>query len=123
MPVKSGFLSSEFLMTVLVILLPLLGVDIEEQMVAGFVATIYAIGRAVVKARAAEVGETVIGFEGVDLNYSPEDFPKLGQIAYEAYGDFRDWKAWDGKPMPTWAEVNEGIKAAWAVSAHVGGAR
>ena len=29
----------------------------------------------------------------------------------------RGWKAWDGKPMPTWAEVNEGIKTAWAVSA------
>ena len=41
----------------------------------------------------------------------------LGQIAFEAYGDNREWKDWRGQPMPQWNEVKEGIREAWEVAA------
>lgn len=36
-----------------------------------------------------------------------------GQIGYEAYGDKAEWKAFNGQPMPTWAEVRQDIKDKW----------
>lgn len=41
----------------------------------------------------------------------------LGQIAFEAYGDNREWKDWRGGPMPQWADIKEEIAAAWEVAA------
>lgn len=41
----------------------------------------------------------------------------LGQIAFEAYGDFREWKDYRGNPMPQWSEVMQGIREAWQVAA------
>lgn len=73
--------------------------------------------RTATQTKEGEVGVTEIVIEAVTFDLSPENLQELGQIAYEAYGDLRGWKAWDGKPMSTWAEVNEGIKTAWAVSA------
>lgn len=29
----------------------------------------------------------------------------LGQIGYEAYAESTGGKTWDGKPMPTWEEI------------------
>lgn len=51
----------------------------------------------------------------------------LGKIAYEAYGKDRDWRTFDGSPMPSWDEQTEGLQRAWrlaanAVAAHVTGA-
>jgi hypothetical protein len=41
----------------------------------------------------------------------------LGQIAFEAYGDNREWKDWRGQPMPQWGDVREEIRVAWQVAA------
>lgn len=41
----------------------------------------------------------------------------LGQVAFEAYGDNREWKDWRGQPMPQWNEVREDIRTAWEVAA------
>lgn len=40
-----------------------------------------------------------------------------GQIAYEAYGDNRDWKTVSGAPMPRWDEQKPEISAAWEAAA------
>ena len=41
----------------------------------------------------------------------------MGETAYKAYGDNRDWKDWRGGPMPTWEGLSEGIRIAWEVAA------
>lgn len=46
------------------------------------------------------------------------DAKTLGEIAFNAYGDNREWKDWRGAPMPMWKEVREDIRAAWEVAAH-----
>ncbi|OPZ37796.1 MAG: hypothetical protein BWY99_01800 [Synergistetes bacterium ADurb.BinA166] len=53
-----------------------------------------------------------------------ESFNKLAQDGYEAYGAAAEWKAWDGKPMPTWDELRPDIVMKWeaaarAMAAHV----
>ena len=35
------------------------------------------------------------------------------QIAYEAYGQSRDWQTHDGKPMPKWDDLPIEIADAW----------
>jgi hypothetical protein len=42
---------------------------------------------------------------------------ELAQRAYEAYGNARDWKVFDGSPMPTWDEQDEPLKHAWRQAA------
>lgn len=37
----------------------------------------------------------------------------LGKIAYDAYCSCREWKSYDGKPLPQWADVQADIKDAW----------
>lgn len=37
----------------------------------------------------------------------------LAQIAYEAYCDQREWKAFNGDALPQWDKVPEYIKDAW----------
>ena len=38
------------------------------------------------------------------------------QIAYEAYGQSRNWQTYDGKPMPQWDELPPEIVIAWGAS-------
>jgi hypothetical protein len=45
------------------------------------------------------------------------DSRTLGQIGYEAYGDHAEWKSFDGRPMPKWAEVRPDIVEKWEVAA------
>lgn len=42
---------------------------------------------------------------------------ELGRIAYEAYAANRMWKTWDDRPIPTWAEVGEGVQGGWVAAA------
>lgn len=41
----------------------------------------------------------------------------LGRTAYEAYGDQRGWKVFNGDPMPTWYDQDEAIRVAWDAAA------
>lgn len=41
----------------------------------------------------------------------------LGEIAYNAYGDAREWKTFGGTPMPNWKEQDAGLKLAWEIAA------
>lgn len=41
----------------------------------------------------------------------------LGQIAYEAYGNCRDWKVFTGDPMPTWEQQVPELQEAWEAAA------
>jgi hypothetical protein len=41
-----------------------------------------------------------------------------GQIGYEAYGEHTGWKAFDGRPMPRWAELRPDIVEKWEVAAN-----
>lgn len=41
----------------------------------------------------------------------------LGKIAYEQYAVRREWKTFNGDPMPQWAEVQVGIRDAWCDAA------
>lgn len=38
---------------------------------------------------------------------SDSEKQRLGEIGYKAYAEYTGGKTWDGKPMPTWAEVVE----------------
>jgi hypothetical protein len=40
-----------------------------------------------------------------------------GQIGYEAYGEDSGWKAFDGRPMPRWADLRPDIANRWEVAA------
>jgi hypothetical protein len=42
-----------------------------------------------------------------------DDEKTLGQIAYEAYGDAREWKVFGGGAMPPWDAQDSDIAAAW----------
>lgn len=41
----------------------------------------------------------------------------LARSMFDAYGDHADWKAWDGRPMPQWSEVNDAVRSHWVASA------
>lgn len=41
----------------------------------------------------------------------------LGKVAYQAYGNNRDWKDYRGNPMPAWEGLSNGINQAWEVAA------
>lgn len=45
------------------------------------------------------------------------DTPDLAEIAYNAYGESRGWKVFDGMPMPRWDEQSDSLKASWAAAA------
>lgn len=38
---------------------------------------------------------------------------ETAHVAYDAYGDFVEWKNFHGDPMPKWGELPEKIKDAW----------
>lgn len=42
---------------------------------------------------------------------------ELGQAAYNAYGDARDWKVVGGGPMPHWSDQAEELRHAWIAAA------
>jgi len=44
------------------------------------------------------------------------DTLSITRDAYQAYGDLRDWKAYDGKPMPTFEKLPDGIRDAWVAA-------
>lgn len=39
----------------------------------------------------------------------------LGRIGYEAYGLDRNWKTFDGREMPRWADLRPDIQKTWNV--------
>ncbi len=39
-----------------------------------------------------------------------------GQAAYEAYGETRGWRVFDGSPMPRWHQVTPEMAEAWEVA-------
>ena len=41
----------------------------------------------------------------------------LGEIAYNAYGNSRGWKVFNGDPMPSWDEQDTAIQMAWIAAA------
>lgn len=42
---------------------------------------------------------------------------ELARIAYNAYGENRNWKTFDDRPMPTWEKLTEPIQIAWVAAA------
>lgn len=40
-----------------------------------------------------------------------------GQIAYNAYGDAREWKTVSGTPMPKWNDQHRDLRDAWEIGA------
>jgi hypothetical protein len=42
---------------------------------------------------------------------------ELGRTAYDAYCAKRDWKSFNGDPLPHWNQQDEGLKSAWIESA------
>jgi len=40
-----------------------------------------------------------------------------GKAAFDAYNGSRGGKTWDGKPIPGWQYVGEGIREAWRLAA------
>jgi len=41
----------------------------------------------------------------------------LGKVAYEAYCELRDWKAYNGAHLPQWEGVRQDIKDGWIAAA------
>ena len=41
----------------------------------------------------------------------------LAKIAYAAYGDYVDWKNYQGLPMPKWEDLTDKIRGAWEAAA------
>lgn len=42
---------------------------------------------------------------------------ELGKEIYNAYGDHRNWKVFNGDSMPTWEEQSTELKEAWIAAA------
>lgn len=42
---------------------------------------------------------------------------RLAQVAYAAYGESTGGKTFDGRPMPEWDDLGEGIQRAWREAA------
>ena len=41
----------------------------------------------------------------------------LARVMFDAYGAHCDWKAWDGRPMPSWEAVNDAVRSHWEAAA------
>lgn len=41
----------------------------------------------------------------------------LAKVAYNAYGENRDWKTFSGDPMPRWIDLPAHIKLGWIAAA------
>ncbi|MYV56498.1 hypothetical protein [Streptomyces sp. SID3212] len=46
--------------------------------------------------------------------HDPQD---LGRVAYAAYGQTTDGRTYDDQPLPTWEELSDRTRAAWAAAA------
>jgi hypothetical protein len=42
---------------------------------------------------------------------------KLGEIAYNAYCETRNWLSFSGDPLPKWQEVREDLRVGWRKAA------
>lgn len=42
---------------------------------------------------------------------------ELAEIAYNAYGENRNWKTFDGRDMPAWNDISDVIQIAWIAAA------
>lgn len=43
---------------------------------------------------------------------------ELAEVAYNAYGDNRNWVVFSGALMPRWEEQSPELKEAWRAAAH-----
>jgi hypothetical protein len=41
----------------------------------------------------------------------------LGQVAYDAYCETRNWKSFSGQALPRWPDVQPDIQEGWRVAA------
>lgn len=41
---------------------------------------------------------------------------KLGEVAYNAYCEQREWKSLNGDPLPNWKQQDEKLRAAWSAA-------
>jgi hypothetical protein len=53
-----------------------------------------------------------------EMEMTQELNQKLAKIAYNAYGDFREWTAYDKSPMPKWDNLTLSIIDAWMIAAN-----
>lgn len=61
--------------------------------------------------------ETGVDVERIIRGLFPRKTPaELGRVAYQAYGDARQWKAFNGDRMPAWDQLHEDMQTAWAVA-------
>lgn len=42
---------------------------------------------------------------------------EAAQWAYDAYGDSRHWRAYNGESIPQWDQLPEGLQQAWRTAA------
>lgn len=50
----------------------------------------------------------------------PTTGPKATDVAragYEGYGDWTDWKTFDGRDMPSWEDLPDTTRMAWVAAA------
>lgn len=45
------------------------------------------------------------------------DVTPLAKHMFDAYGEHCGWKAWDGRPMPRWEDLNEAVRSHWKAAA------
>lgn len=41
----------------------------------------------------------------------------LGQVAFERYSEMKDWKTYDGKPIPPWESLTDDVRIGWEQAA------
>lgn len=46
-----------------------------------------------------------------------DDADTLAKVAYNAYGDARGWRVFNGGPMPIWEDQEADLQAAWRAAA------
>ena len=51
------------------------------------------------------------------MNEFTENETHLARLMFDAYGAHCDWKAWDGRPMPSWEAVNDAVRSHWCAAA------
>jgi hypothetical protein len=42
---------------------------------------------------------------------------EMGQVAYEAYAELREWRSFDGYRIPAWDQMREDLRDAWNAAA------
>jgi hypothetical protein len=41
----------------------------------------------------------------------------VARAGYEAYGDWTEWRTWDGRDMPRWTDLPTRTQMAWVAAA------